>query len=80
MTVGYSNQFWIYADKINGTPAHYAQANGNGGQIVVIDKKSNLVLVTTAGIYDQAAPRKSSWDLYYDFVFRAVIRKNKNKM
>jgi CubicO group peptidase (beta-lactamase class C family)/pimeloyl-ACP methyl ester carboxylesterase len=74
MTVGYSNQFWIYADKINGTPAHYAQANGNGGQIVVIDKQSNLVFVTTAGIYDKVAPRKSSWDLYHDFVFLAIVK------
>jgi hypothetical protein len=74
LTVGYSNQFWIYADKINGTPSHYAQAQGNGGQIVVIDKKSNMVLVTTAGIYDQAAPRKSSWDLYYDFVFSSATK------
>jgi CubicO group peptidase (beta-lactamase class C family) len=74
LSVGYSNQFWIYSEKINGRLADYAQAQGNGGQIIVIDKQNDLVFVTTSGNYDQTAVKKSSWDLYYDFVFRAVMK------
>ncbi len=76
LSVGYSNQFWIYSENINGCPITYGQAQGNGGQIVVIDKQNNLVLVTTAGNYDRTNQRKSSWDLYYDFVYPAILKKN----
>lgn len=74
-TIGYSNQFWVYADNINETLAHYAQAQGNGGQLIVMDKERKLVLVTTAGNYDQDLP-KSSHDLYHDFVFPAMINRD----
>ncbi|HUS03362.1 MAG TPA: serine hydrolase [Chitinophagaceae bacterium] len=75
LQLGYSNQFWIYSEYIQGHPAMYAQAQGNGGQIIVIDRKSNIVVVLTAGNYDVTELRKSSWNIYYDFVFPAVIRK-----
>jgi CubicO group peptidase (beta-lactamase class C family) len=76
--LGYSNQFWVFTDNINGIPANYSRASGNGGQIIVIDRQNKVVMVTTAGNYDQPILRKSSWDLYYDFVFPAVIRSSKN--
>ena len=72
--VGYSNQFWIYSEKINGRLADYAQAQGNGGQIIIIDKQNDLVFVTTSGNYDQIVIEKSTWNLYVDFVFRAVMK------
>ncbi|MDZ4792869.1 MAG: serine hydrolase [Bacteroidota bacterium] len=75
LSIGYSNQFWIYADHINGRLVNYGQAQGNGGQIIVIDRQNNLVLVTTAGNYDRTNLRKSSWDLYYDFVYPAILNK-----
>ncbi len=74
LSAGYSNQFWIYSEKINGRQVSYAQAQGNGGQIIVIDKQNDLVFVTMSRNYDQTAVKKSSWDLYYDFVFRAVMK------
>lgn len=76
-TIGYSNQFWVYADKINGTLAHYAQAQGNGGQLIVIDKERKLVLVTTAGNYDKE-PRKSSYGVYHDFIFPSIVKENQS--
>jgi CubicO group peptidase (beta-lactamase class C family) len=76
--LGYSNQFWVFTDNINGIPANYSRASGNGGQIIVIDRQNKVVMVTTAGNYYQTDLRKSSWDLYYDFVFPAVIRSSKN--
>ena len=72
----YSNQFWVYSENILGSPITYIQAQGNGGQIVVIDKHSNLVLVLTAGNYDVAAPRKSSWNIYADFIYPALWKIN----
>lgn len=71
---GYGDQFWIYTETIKGSQVTYAQAQGNGGQIVVIDKQSNLVLVLTAGNYDQTNLWKSSWDIYADFIYPAIMK------
>ncbi|MBX2992988.1 MAG: serine hydrolase [Bacteroidetes bacterium] len=70
---GYSNQFWIPTEIVEGQEVSWIQCQGNGGQIVVIDKQFDLVLVITAGNYDQSDLRKSSWDIYFDFVYPAVV-------
>ena len=48
---GYSNQFWVYTENFYGKPITYAQCQGNGGQIIVLYKMHNLVVVITAGNY-----------------------------
>ncbi len=70
---GYSNQFWLPTEIIEGKEVSWIQCQGNGGQIVVIDKKNDLVLVITAGNYDRSDLRKSSWDIYFDFVYPALV-------
>lgn len=71
--IGYSNQFWIPTEIINGKTVTWAQAQGNGGQIIIIDKLNNLVAVITAGNYNAKNLRKTSWDIYPDFIYPAVI-------
>jgi CubicO group peptidase (beta-lactamase class C family) len=72
--VAYSNHFWIYKKRIGGEEVTYAQAQGNGDQMVAIVRADDLVLVATAGNYDKDVA-KSSWDLFADFVHSAVVEK-----
>ncbi len=75
--VGYSNQFWTYTQLINGRPISYVQAQGNGGQIIAMDKQNDLVVIVTAGNYNVRGLRKNSFDIYADFVHSAVITGSK---
>ena len=70
--IGYGYQFWTFSETIVGKQAAYAQAQGNGGQIIVIDKQTNLVAVLTSGNYYQDQLRKSSWNIFVDFIFPAI--------
>jgi CubicO group peptidase (beta-lactamase class C family)/pimeloyl-ACP methyl ester carboxylesterase len=72
--VGYSNQFWIYTQIIDGNSVYYNQAQGNGGQLIVMDKKNSLLLVVTAGNYNRSDLRKTSWEIYGDFIYPAIIK------
>ncbi len=72
--VGYSNQFWIYTEKIKGELVDYVQTQGNGGQIILLDKKNDLELIITAGNYNRRDLRKNSYDIYTDFVYPAIVR------
>ncbi|MEJ8842587.1 alpha/beta fold hydrolase [Lacibacter sp. H375] len=71
--IGYGYQFWTYAETIAGKPLKYAQAQGNGGQFVVIDKQSGLVVVLTSGNYNlNYQLRKTSESIYIDFILPAI--------
>ncbi len=72
--VGYSNQFWIYTENIKGKLVNYVQAQGNGGQIIHINKRSGVVLIVTAGNYNRRDLRKSSFDIFPDFIYPAIKR------
>jgi len=64
-TAGYGFQFWIITETINGKPFTWSTAIGNGDQRIFIDHENNMIVVTTAGNYNQ-------WDIKFDS--RAVIR------
>ena len=51
------------------------QGNGNGGQIITIDKESDLVLIATAGNYNSRDIRKQSDELYPDFFYPAILKR-----
>ncbi len=72
--IGYSNQFWINTEVIKRDTSVYAQCQGNGGQLITHDKKHNLLLIVTAGNYNRWDTRKSSFDIYTDFVYLAIIK------
>lgn len=69
----YSNQFWIYNEIVNDKELTWVQAQGNGGQIIIIDKKFDLVLVITAGNYNQNV-RRGPWDIYLDFIYPSLTK------
>jgi hypothetical protein len=64
----------MYTQIIDGNSVYYNQAQGNGGQLIVMDKKNNLLLVVTAGNYNRSDLRKTSWEIYGDFVYPAIIK------
>ncbi|WP_324229443.1 alpha/beta fold hydrolase [Lacibacter sp.] len=72
--IGYSNQFWIITEVNKADTITYAQCQGNGGQLIIHDKKHNLLLIVTAGNYNRWDLRKSSFDIYTDFVYPAIMK------
>jgi CubicO group peptidase (beta-lactamase class C family)/pimeloyl-ACP methyl ester carboxylesterase len=73
--IGYGYQFWTYSETLAGKPLTYAQAQGNGGQFIVIDKQSGLVVVLTSGNYNlNYQLRKSSESICIDFIYPAIIK------
>jgi CubicO group peptidase (beta-lactamase class C family) len=70
---GYGYQFWTLADSVQNQLVKTIEASGNGGQKIEINKPQELVLVITAGNYDVYNLRNSSYDLYLDFVYPAVV-------
>jgi len=64
-TAGYGFQFWIINETVNGKTYTWTTAMGNGGQRIFIDQKNNMVVVMTAGNYNQ-------WDFQFDSA--AIIR------
>jgi len=71
---GYGYQFWTLVDTVNARPVTTVEATGNGGQKIEINKQENLILVITAGNYDLKNLKKTSFDLYLDFVYPSVIK------
>lgn len=69
--LGYSNQFWIYNEVTENAALTWVQCQGNGGQIIIIDKAFDLVLVITAGNYNKNV-QKGSWDIYPDFIYPSL--------
>ena len=49
---GYGYQFWIWSDKISEKTVNLKQANGNGDQNIYIDLENDIIIVTTAGNYN----------------------------
>lgn len=63
---GYGYQFWTFTDTIQGKAVELPTAVGNGDQRIFIDKKNDLLVVMTAGNYNQ-------WDIKNDA--HAILKK-----
>ncbi len=74
--VGYGYQFWIF----KGSTIHESQnhlipaAVGNGGQRIYIDEKNDLMIVITAGNYNNWTLKKDSEALLVDFIYPAIVQ------
>jgi CubicO group peptidase (beta-lactamase class C family) len=56
---GYGFQFWTYIDTVNTVAYRITEARGNGGQRIFFCQDLQLVVITTAGNYNQ-------WDIVND--------------
>lgn len=72
---GYGYQFWALIDTIENKAVKTAEASGNGGQKIEINRAENLIVVITAGNYDLKDLTKGSFDLYLDFILSAIRKK-----
>lgn len=72
--VGYGFQIWIPTDVINGEPVTSVEANGNGGQVIAINKKYNMVIVITAGHYNKKDMPWWTSDIYIKHIYPAVVK------
>jgi CubicO group peptidase (beta-lactamase class C family)/pimeloyl-ACP methyl ester carboxylesterase len=72
--VGYSNQFWLPTYIVPDGKSYVVEAVGNGGQLILISKELNLVLIVTAGNYNIRNLPKDTYHIYRDFVYPAVSK------
>ena len=71
---GYGYQFWKLVDTLNSRIVSTVEATGNGGQKIEINKQENLILVITAGNYFKKKLKKTSYDVYLDFVYPSILK------
>ena len=71
---GYGYQFWTLIDTVANQTVNTVEASGNGGQKIEINKAENLIVVITAGNYDNRNLRKYSYDLYLDFIIPSLAK------
>jgi CubicO group peptidase (beta-lactamase class C family) len=69
--LGYGYQVWRFSFLEDGRREQLLQMSGNGGQAVFMSETDALLVVITAGNFDQTAS-KSSLDFYLDRIYPAV--------
>ncbi|MEO1051901.1 MAG: serine hydrolase [Bacteroidota bacterium] len=68
---GYGYQFWISESNVAGQEINLATAIGNGGQRIFVDRTRDLIVVITAGNYNQWDIKNDSHSVLYDLVYPA---------
>jgi CubicO group peptidase (beta-lactamase class C family) len=71
---GYGYQFWIFSDTVQGRPIQAVVAVGNGDQRIFFDKRNDMVIVVTAGNYNQWNIPRNSVHIVKEYVVPAVIK------
>ena len=74
LKLGYGYQIWLPTYTTTNDAVSLVRASGNGGQVIIIDKKENTIVVVTAGNYNNWGLRKTSQHIYMDFVYPAIIK------
>jgi CubicO group peptidase (beta-lactamase class C family) len=69
---GYGYQFWTYTDIINDYNYDITEAKGNGGNAIFISKSERLVVVITAGNYNQWSIVNNSHQVLVKFIIPAM--------
>ena len=69
---GYGYQFWTYSVSIGNKNYHLAEAKGNGGNAIFICKALNLLVVITAGNYNQWNIVNNSHEALVKYIIPAI--------
>ncbi len=71
----YGFLFYIFPDTINNKPLGIVAAVGNGDQRIYLDKSNGLIVVFTAGNYNNRNNVKNSYAILKDYIYPALINK-----
>lgn len=71
----YGYQFWMWRDQIMGNPVRMIAARGNGGQNIYWDLKNDIIVVSTAGNYNNWKIKKNAYILLLNDVYPVVLNK-----
>lgn len=71
----YGYQFWILDDSVNNKPVRIVGCIGNGDQRIFFDHENNLLVVVTAGNYNQWNIRKNSHAMMRERIYPSLTRK-----
>ena len=69
---GYGYQFWTWRDTVLGKEVIIVAANGNGGQNIYWDIRNSLIVVTTAGNYNNWEIVNDTYALLKNHVYPAM--------
>lgn len=73
-SAGYGFQFWTSEENINGKKIEIQEAKGNGGQRVFFCKSLNLLVVVTAGNYNDWEIKNDSKALLINHILPAISK------
>lgn len=69
---GYGFQFWTFKETINGKEIEIQEAKGNGGQRIFFCKSLNLLVVITAGNYNNWEIKNDSKAVLLKYIIPAI--------
>ena len=70
---GYGYQFWTYTDTLNSQPFHITEAKGNGGQRLFFCKQQNLLVLFTAGNYNQWNIENDTHKALTNYILKSIV-------
>lgn len=74
MDKGYGFQFWTDVKTVNNKSLHISEAKGNGGQRIFLCKELNLLVVITAGNYNNWDIVNDSHKALTDFIIPSIMK------
>lgn len=69
---GYGYQFWIFKEPVGDKTLDLVVAIGNGDQRILLDKHNKLLVITTAGNYNQWTIKNNVAGLLKNFVYPSL--------
>lgn len=69
----YGYQFWLWQDTIKNKIVPFVYCNGKGDQKIIFDKTNNLLIVATAGNYNNLDDKNSVYALLKEYLYPSLI-------
>jgi len=70
----YGYQFWLWQDTIKNKIIPFVYCDGKGDQKIIFDKTNDLLIVATAGNYNNLDDKNSVYALLKEYVFSPLVK------